>query len=664
MKKKMMKILALTVSACMLLTACGGGKQANGGDSAKDNKNSDLTVIRFGSHAANSMDPNYKDPVTGEYALKEDREIRLAAEKKVEDELGVKIEWVQYPGDTTEVLLQSVIAGDPIADVVNLYTNSQGKILGQNVLQPLDDYLDSFVNKEWPAPIYGKHYFLEVSGDKGTPLSPLFYNINYIEQVDALKVDGKTVYPTDLYKEGKWTWSTFEDYLAKIDAHFANSQAPERPEKRIEAFRTNYADALVQAVHSSGGSIYGLEGLGIESKETIDAVAYIKKLVDKKLLTSELVAGTSNPPYNAQAEPFEKGESVFTNLEDWRTQYAAEKLNERGESLGFIPFPRSDNLSPDDPKYRQIRTGGESWGILRGVPPEKVKLGIRAYEVYNEEFMRLRKEVEEGNEASKISIKIDVFHDKIGEDMKDIYFESTDKTVVNELSNMTNSYWPFVTIAGDSIYGIDGSPAYETAIKSRKHEITDKIDETEKLLSTTEAKDNIPPSIKLADENKKYEFPVGTDLSTINWVEDFTISDNLDKEIQTSAIKFDTSATDSSKPGFYKYGLVATAKDNMDNEGRARINIVIFDPNNKVAPTLTPKAEFRKIAVDEDTSAINWGNDFVEVAQDASGIDIKDKVTADLGELDTSTAGTYKVTLKLTDFAGNETTKEIDVVVE
>lgn len=661
MKKKIIKTLALAISTCMIFTGCSSGKPDAEGKGT--DKKDGLTVIRIGSHAANSMNPDYKDPVTGEYSMQDDRDLAIAAEQKVKDELGVDIEWVQYPGDTTEVLLQSVIAGDPIADVVNLYTNSQGKILGQNVLQPLDSYLDNFTN-EPPAPIYGKHYFIDVSGDKSHPLSPLFYNINYIEQVDALKVNGKTVYPTDLYKEGKWTWSTFEDYLSKIETHFANSQAPERPEKRIDAFRTNYTDTLIQAVHSAGGSVYGNEGLGIESQQTKDAVAFIKRLVDKKLLISELSPNTSSPMYAAEAEPFEKGESVFVNLEDWRADSASQKLNERGESLGFVPFPRPDSMAFDDPNYRQVRTGGESWGILRGVSEEKIPLAIKTYEMYFSELERLQQEVNSDNEASKVKLRIDIYHDAIGEDMKQIYFDSIEKTQVNELSNMTNSYWPFMSIAGDSIYGIDGSPSYETAIQSRKHEITDKIDETEKLLNTTEAKDNIAPVIKPVDETKQYQFQVGTDLSTINWSEDYTVSDNMDKEMENSAIQFDMSSIDTNKAGLYKGGLIATAKDSVGNEGKLKIDVVIFDPNNKVAPTLTVKPEFRKIAVDEDTSAINWGNDFVDVAQDASGIDIKNKVTADLSELDTTTAGTYKVVLKVADFAGNETTKEISVVVE
>lgn len=668
MKKKVTKLLALALSTCMVFTACGKGEAPNGEDSGKETnteakKDGDLTVVRIGSHTGNFMDPNYKDPVTGEYAMKQDREAALAAMQKVRDELGVEIQWVQFPGETTEVLLQSVISGDPLADVVNLYANSQSKILGQNVLQPLDDYLD-VIQGDVPPPIYGKHYFIEVAGGKTHPLSPLFFNIDYIEQVDALKVDGKTVYPTDLYKEGKWTWSTFEDYLSKIETHFANSQAPERPEKRIDAYRTDYTETLIQAIHSAGGAIYGDEGLGVESQATKDAVAFVKRLIDKKLLISEVIEGTSNRPYNAQGEPFEKGESVFTNIEDWRASYASQKFADRGQSLGFVPFPRPDNMAFDDPKYRQVRTGGESWGVLRGVDPEKIPLAIQAYQMYKSELSNLIKERDSENEAPRIKLAMDIYHEAIGEDMKQIYLDSVAKTEVNEFSNMTGSYWPFMEIAGDSIYGVDGTPAYETAIQARKHEITDKINETEALLNTTEVKDNIAPAIKAVDEKKTYEFPVGTDLKTINWAENYTVTDNMDGEMDNTALQFDTSEVDSSKAGYYKGGVVGVIKDSSENEGKVKISVTIYDPNNKTAPTLTIKPEYRTIAKDEDTSTINWGNDFIDVAQDASGIDLKNKVTADLSNLDTTTPGTYKVTLKVVDFVGNETSQEIDVVVE
>lgn len=665
MINKFKKVFALGVASCVLLTGCAGsggnGKEQASGQTGE--KTGDVQVIRIGSHDANGMNPNYKDPVTGEYGMTEEwREIRLAAEQKVKDELNVQIEWVQFPGETTEVLLQSVMAGDPLADVVNLYANSQGKILGQNILQPLDDYTEYFKG-DVPAKIYGKHYFLTVSGNHSHPLSPLFYNIDYIEQVDALKENGKTVYPTDLYKQGKWTWSTFEDYLAKINAHYANSQAPERPEKRIDAYRTDYTETLIQALQSAGGGIYTANGLEVDAPATKEAVAYVQKLVDKKLLVCELVEGTSNRPYNAQGEPFEKGESVFTNIEDWRSSGAAAKMADRGQSIGFIPFPRPDHMSVDDPNYRQARTGGESWGILRGVDKEIIPLSIQTFETYMGEVDRLRAEID-GDQSKVALLNVDVFHPEIGTDLQEIYDESTANTIVNEFSNMTGVYWNFMEIAGDAIYGVGGSPSFDVAIEAKKATIQEKIDSIEAVLNTTEVKDNIAPKITAVETGKVYAFAKGTDAASLNLNADFTVEDNMDGVLDAANLAFDMSATDFNAVGAYKAGIVGTISDSNENVATVKLNTIVYDADNKTVPTLVLKEEARTLQKDEDASKVNWANDFVETATDKDGLDLKANVVADLSEIDTTTAGTYNVALTVTDYAGNETSQVATVVVE
>lgn len=671
---KFSKLCAMGLVAVLGLTGCSGGNATQTGDSGQSSKTEQSgqtpTVIRIGSHAANAMNPDYKDPATGEYSMGEvDREIRLQAMQKVEDELNVKIEWVQFPGDTTEVLLQTVMAGDPIADVVNLYANSQGTILGQNVLQPLDDYMDAFLDPAaLPAPIYGKQYFIEVSGNQTHPLSPLFYNINYIEQVDALKENGRTIYPTDLYKEGKWTWSVFEDYLQKIDAHYANSRAPERPENRIDAYRTDYTETLIQAMHSAGGSIYGADGLGIESEGTKKAVAYVENLINKGLVKTELVEGTSRRPYNAQGLPFELGESVFTNIEDWRSGGAAAKATERGESIGFIPFPRPDDMAFDDPNYRQVRTGGESWGILRGVDEGKIPLAIKTYQMFNEELTRLTQEVVSGGEGEKrrIPLAIDLFHEEIGLDMEEIYYESTDRSVVNEFSNMTGIYWNFMVMAGDSIFGIDGSPRYDVAVESKKSTIIERIESIESILNSGEVRDNIPPAFTEIEAGKTYAFPKGTDLNAVDWGANFKVEDNVDGVLDVAQVQWDTSAVDTNTVGFYRNGVIGAIMDANENEGKKGIHVTIYDETNTQAPSLVVKEEIRAITVGEESANINWVNDFIETSTDRDGLDLKASVKVDLSEIDTTTIGTYNVTFTVEDYAGNEasTTVEINVVAE
>ena len=145
MLKKLRKMLTLGVVASMVLAGCSSAKApAQNSDQTKPTKQEKEEeakheeapiVIRYGSHVASEEDPYYKDPVTGEYVMdEENRLIKIQALEQLKEEMNVELEFVQYTGDVTEVLLQSVLSGDPICDVARIWTNGQGTILGQNVL--------------------------------------------------------------------------------------------------------------------------------------------------------------------------------------------------------------------------------------------------------------------------------------------------------------------------------------------------------------------------------------------------------------------------------------------------------------------------------------------------------------------------------------------------
>jgi ABC-type glycerol-3-phosphate transport system substrate-binding protein len=122
-------------------------------------------VIKWGHNWTREMDTTFVDPVTGQPALgEEELNARKYAEQQVLEKLNVKIEFVQYPTDLTECILQSVLAGDPIADIVRVTNGSQGQVLAQNVLQPIDEYADLFSDPDdawmyW-GKVYGHNYFL------------------------------------------------------------------------------------------------------------------------------------------------------------------------------------------------------------------------------------------------------------------------------------------------------------------------------------------------------------------------------------------------------------------------------------------------------------------------------------------------------------------------
>ena len=111
------------------------------------------TVIRYGTHWVAGLDPNNVDDVTGEYTMAEtERQAGLAGLQAVKDQLNVEFEFVQYSQDTRVELMTSVLAGDPVCEIANIWGGAESTILAQNVLQPLDDYTSAFDGgAEWKA---------------------------------------------------------------------------------------------------------------------------------------------------------------------------------------------------------------------------------------------------------------------------------------------------------------------------------------------------------------------------------------------------------------------------------------------------------------------------------------------------------------------------------
>ena len=106
-----------------------------------------LTKIRVAFWWTAGDDPAYIDPATGEHpdtmptAL---RQARLKALETVKEKLGVQLEFVQYSLDLRQQILQTVLAGDPVGEIVGMWGGSQGTVLNQNVLQDLTPYVNAF----------------------------------------------------------------------------------------------------------------------------------------------------------------------------------------------------------------------------------------------------------------------------------------------------------------------------------------------------------------------------------------------------------------------------------------------------------------------------------------------------------------------------------------
>jgi hypothetical protein len=679
--KKALAVAAAGTLAVGMFAGCSGKSKDSSSQSSEQTSSEsskaasgEVKVIRWGTHYEPELNPNYIDEATGEYTMKEaERQAALAALDEVKKQLNVEIEYVQYSGDVRSDLMTSVLSGNPICDLALIWGGAESTILAQNILQKLDNYKSVFDGDEYSwmldGPVYGHNYFLS-SKQTFFQRWPLVYNIGLLDKVDALKdSNGKTIYPTDLFLDGKWNWSTFKDYLSKINAYYANVKAPDGTTyPTVQAYETDYRFAGLSAVYAAGGALYDENGLRVDSEETIKGYKFIADLKESGLLTDP---GTYDdgfvPRWCQGASDFQKGGTVFTDSPDWWLAGNGSALTERGESMGMVPYPWPDDMSKDDKKYRQVMSVGDSYGLLKGVDEETAKLAMESFKIYWSTYYKKYGNVEKVADyknamASSVASAsgFDIFNENCGDDLLEVFKWNANKIYNNDFSDMIGVRGICEEIYGKGLYGKDGMQAYDVAIKANMNKFTDKLSEMEAILGSNEIKDNIAPEFTTI---QTIAVPVGTSSDSIKWADYISAKDAVDGVLDLANAKIDVSAVDFSKAGEYKDGLVISISDKAGNEKESKFKVIVYDPNNKTAPTLTVKAELPTIKLNADASGIKW-SDYVESATDAAGIDIKDKITADISTLDTTTAGEYNVTLTVTDYAGNTATQTIKVTVK
>ena len=659
------RVFAGLMLSLMTLFGCGG-------DSARSGK--EPVVIRIAHNWPREMDTGFRDPITGEPFLgQEELNARIYAEEQVLKKLNVKLSWIPYPGNLREDILRSVMAGDPLAELVRIVNAAQGQLLGQNVLQPLDEFEGLFQDEDsswmFMGKAYGRNYFINNVMRYGND-APLCYNIGMLEKVPALKENGKTVLPVDLWLEGKWTWSVFEDYLQKVHDYWIQTW-----DGRM-AYGAQHAVAAQMAMHSNGASVYGDNGLEINTPEAKEAVAYIERLVSKNLIRCiDLLPGTSQIRYLRDVWRLQWGHSVFANLQQWLAKQMVSQFNDRNETMGIVPFPRPDHMAADDPRYRQLNDAKDCYGVPRGVSKETAELAVKAFREYTVSYY---KKMANSNRAldflqadapardSALKMFLDITNEEYGEKLLAAwkFLGSNENIAINEYAKNVG-IWDLWSedILGDSLYRVKGASRYAVQVEAKMGQVNEIMNTISRALSSNEVFDNIPP--RFSDvEGAKMVFAAGTNPAGIDWSRYITITDNVDGSVAISAAGVDISAINFNKTGRYENAAIFSASDSSNNRGTAAKTVIIYDGNSKTPPRVKVKSTYRSIKLDEKTAGIKWKDDFIESATDKDGLDIRDNLSVDLSEIDTTKAGKYKVTLTLTDYAGNKTPVELNVTVE
>ena len=635
-------------------------------------------VIRYGTHWTAGWNPNEIDPATGTYTMTDeaDRQLRLKAEEAVLLKHNVKIEHVQYAQDVRSELVLSVLAGNPCCEIARMWNGSESTVLAQNVLQPLDDYAYIFEGADWmwPTAVYGHNYFLN-SNVAFTQYFPLVVNLTMLEAVPALKeADGSTLYPMELLERGQWTWTNFKDYLGKVHAFYSNTPAPEGcVNANIVAYEVDYRQSGLSAMFSNGGGIYGDTGLIANSQESIEAVKFYRELMELGYAEDPDTYNGWEPLWCQPGYDWGRGGAVFADCHSWGVKGEGDHLTERGESYAIMPFPAADRLVSVvdgvvtyDPAYQQVVSVGDIDGVLKGISPEMTKLALEVYRTYWETYyieqakqagaditsMDQYKAAVAKDQATKFGL--DIFNETYGEGVLNAWIFNSENCIPNNVAGNLGLTLTWEHTIAKGLMGVEAMPAYEIAIEARKSLFDDVLAETAAILGTDELNDNQGPAVTASG---KVVIELNGDLTAVDWTQHFSAEDGFDGVMDPALATIETEGrVDITVAG--KYQAKAIFTDKAGNTGDAKVDVIVYDPANTVAPTLTLVEEIPTIALDAES--VDW-KAFVAEAKDVAGIDLD--VVADDSMLDVSMPDVYTVVLSVTDFAGNTTSVEVEVEV-
>ena len=635
-------------------------------------------VIRYGTHWTAGWNPNEIDPATGTYTMTDeaDRQLRLKAEEAVLLKHNVKIEHVQYAQDVRSELVLSVLAGNPCCEIARMWNGSESTVLAQNVLQPLDDYAYIFEGADWmwPTAVYGHNYFLN-SNVAFTQYFPLVVNLTMLEAVPALKeADGSTLYPMELLERGEWTWTNFKDYLSKVHAFYSNTPAPEGcVNANVVAYLVDYRQSGLSAMFSNGGGIYGDAGLIANSKESVEAVAFYRELMELGYAEDPDTYNGWEPLWCQPGYDWGRGGAVFADCHSWGVKGEGDHLTERGESYAIMPFPAADRLVSVvdgvvtyDPAYQQVVSVGDIDGVLKGISPEMTKLALEVYRTYWETYyieqakqagaditsMDQYKAAVAKDQATKFGL--DIFNETYGEGVLNAWIFNSENCIPNNVAGNLGLTLTWEHTIAKGLMGVEAMPAYEIAIEARKSLFDDVLAETAAILGTDELNDNQGPAVTASG---KVVIELNGDLTAVDWTQHFSAEDGFDGVMDPALATIETEGrVDITVAG--KYQAKAIFTDKAGNTGDAKVDVIVYDPANTVAPTLTLVEEIPTIALDAES--VDW-KAFVAEAKDVAGIDLD--VVADDSMLDVSMPDVYTVVLSVTDFAGNTTSVEVEVEV-
>lgn len=338
----MRKLISLLVVAVLVLTGCGSSSEDAGLDGS---------TITVATNALNEDNPAGDEAIEAADSRREEKAQML---EDFQSETGVTLEFAELPQeDQLETITQSVLAGDPVADVVRVSSDVYQQLVASDMLEDITEYSTEYADGgqmpiSWPVDagqVFDKYY--GVSRDLSSYPEMLVYDMTLLDKA------GMEETPLDMYKSGDWNWDNARQYFLDVQSGLGDDTTIWAAEPYFVAKYGIASNGIVPI--TSDGQI------NLTDDKVYEALDFYKGLYDDGIM--EFYLDEDGAPIWASAEgAWESGDAVFTTLEGWRSDCCIKNTD---KEYGFVPYPTNKGVKTEDV---QVSAGtGDMYVVPKGV---------------------------------------------------------------------------------------------------------------------------------------------------------------------------------------------------------------------------------------------------------------------------------------------------------